>query len=273
MSKNLKTQHKTDSGTVEVKSKFDAEFRRFSVTRDSTGKYEDFKELVERLHHLADVPFLISYTDPSDGDLLPINNDDNLGRAILNARPLLRVIVQRKASGQAKQDISAYILSSTHKHRAKTNKISLLIFSLLLTSTGPRQTRYLCLYSLFYSQAPGQAKQDPSAHILSYTHKHQAKPNKIALLIFSLLLTSTGPSQTRSLCSYSLFYSQAPGRAKQDLSAQNCHKITLIIIEISKDVVGTSQRINQTELSRNPASLVKWYLMLELHADDEEFGV
>nr|CAD7463391.1 unnamed protein product [Timema tahoe] len=105
MSKNLKTQHKTDSGTVEVKSKFDAEFRRFSVTRDSTGKYEDFKELVERLHHLADVPFLISYTDPSDGDLLPINNDDNLGRAILNARPLLRVIVQRKVSSEHTSEV------------------------------------------------------------------------------------------------------------------------------------------------------------------------
>ncbi|KAJ9582703.1 hypothetical protein L9F63_022944, partial [Diploptera punctata] len=97
MSKSSKTQVKTDSGVVEVKSKFDAEFRRFSVSRHEAGKYEDFKQLVERLHHLADVPFLISYTDPRDGDLLPINNDDNLGRALLTARPLLRVIVQRKA--------------------------------------------------------------------------------------------------------------------------------------------------------------------------------
>lgn len=39
---------------------------------------------------------MLSYTDPKDGDLLPINNDDNLGRAVINARPLLRIIIQRK---------------------------------------------------------------------------------------------------------------------------------------------------------------------------------
>lgn len=75
---------------------FDAEFRRFSLGRAVPPKYEDFKSLIERLHRLCDVAFLISYTDPKDGDLLPINNDENLARAILNARPLLRVIIQRK---------------------------------------------------------------------------------------------------------------------------------------------------------------------------------
>jgi len=39
---------------------------------------------------------VLSYTDPKDGDLLPINNDDNLGRAVLTAKPLLRIIIQRK---------------------------------------------------------------------------------------------------------------------------------------------------------------------------------
>ncbi len=41
-------------------------------------------------------PFLISYTDPKDGDLLPINNDDNFARALHTAAPLLRVFLQRK---------------------------------------------------------------------------------------------------------------------------------------------------------------------------------
>lgn len=59
-------------------------------------KYDEFHGLLERLYQLGDVAFLISYTDPRDGDLLPINNDDNLGRALQNARPLLRVIIQRK---------------------------------------------------------------------------------------------------------------------------------------------------------------------------------
>ena len=39
---------------------------------------------------------LLSYIDPQDNDLLPINNDDNFGRALKTAKPLLRLIVQRK---------------------------------------------------------------------------------------------------------------------------------------------------------------------------------
>ncbi|XP_067005056.2 partitioning defective 6 homolog gamma [Anabrus simplex] len=131
MSKNSRTQLKVDSGIVEVKSKFDAEFRRFSVSRHDTGKYEDFKVLIERLHHLADVPFLISYTDPRDGDLLPINNDDNLGRAVLNARPLLRVIVQRK--GESLEELNGY---GTYKPRN-------LISSILGTPGRPKS--HLCI--------------------------------------------------------------------------------------------------------------------------------
>lgn len=75
---------------------FDAEFRRFSVERDSQAKFETFRILLERLHRLKDTAFLVSYIDPSDQDLLPINNDENLRRALFNAKPLLRVIIQRK---------------------------------------------------------------------------------------------------------------------------------------------------------------------------------
>lgn len=45
---------------------------------------------------MKNLQFLISYIDPRDNDLLPINNDDNFGRAISTAKPILRVIVQRK---------------------------------------------------------------------------------------------------------------------------------------------------------------------------------
>lgn len=107
MSRHSKSHHKIDNGTtVEVKSKFDAEFRRFSVSRSTTMKYEEFHGLLERLHRLGDVAFLISYTDPRDGDLLPINNDDNLARALQNARPLLRVIIQRK--GESLEELNGY---------------------------------------------------------------------------------------------------------------------------------------------------------------------
>jgi len=75
---------------------FDAEFRRISLPKTDVGTYEHFRILIERLHKLIEVPFVLSYTDPKDGDLLPINNDDNLGRAVLTAKPLLRIIVQRK---------------------------------------------------------------------------------------------------------------------------------------------------------------------------------
>lgn len=77
---------------------FDAEFRRFSIVRDTLVHFEEFRGLIERLHRLKDIAFLISYTDPRDGDQLPINNDENLRRAITNARPLLRIFVQRKGN-------------------------------------------------------------------------------------------------------------------------------------------------------------------------------
>lgn len=74
--------------------------------------YEQFKNLIEKLHRLKDIPFLIYYTDPKDGDLLPINNDDNFARAVLTARPLLRIIIQRK--GESTEELNGYNL---YKHR------------------------------------------------------------------------------------------------------------------------------------------------------------
>ncbi|VEN56085.1 unnamed protein product [Callosobruchus maculatus] len=95
-----------DGSKIEVKSKFDAEFRRFSVERNTQIKFDEFKNLLEKLHALKDISFLVSYIDPSDQDLLPINNDDNLKRALINAKPLLRIIVQRK--GNSLEDLNGY---------------------------------------------------------------------------------------------------------------------------------------------------------------------
>jgi partitioning defective protein 6 len=75
---------------------FDAEFRRWSCKRHEHNSFEEFQCLIEKLHKLERSQLLISYIDPRDNDLLPINNDDNFGRALSIARPLLRVIVQRK---------------------------------------------------------------------------------------------------------------------------------------------------------------------------------
>ncbi|CAH1394053.1 unnamed protein product [Nezara viridula] len=112
MSRHSKKENRVESGFVEVKSKFDAEFRRFSIPRNSNTTYEDFKSLLEKLHGLTEIPFLISYTDPRDGDLLPINNKENLSRALQNAKPLLRVIIQRK--GESLEELNGY---GTFKHK------------------------------------------------------------------------------------------------------------------------------------------------------------
>lgn len=47
------------------------------------------------MHRLDNTPFTTWYTDVH-GDLLPINNDDNLQVALTTAKPLLRLFVQRK---------------------------------------------------------------------------------------------------------------------------------------------------------------------------------
>lgn len=59
--------------------------------------YEDFGKLLAQRHDIGpDLNFLIWYTDPTDGDLLPINNDNNLARALLATKSLLRIFIQRK---------------------------------------------------------------------------------------------------------------------------------------------------------------------------------
>jgi len=88
--------------TVEVKSKFDAEFRRFSLDGSTYRTFDEFRALVARLHGVGDGgagaadDFRISYVDPKDNDLLPINNTDNYQRALKSARPPLRLVIQRK---------------------------------------------------------------------------------------------------------------------------------------------------------------------------------
>lgn len=77
---------------------FDAEFRRFCVSRDPADGFEKFQSRVEKLHQLEDIPFVINYTDPVHGDLLPINNDINFSKAVTTAKPLLRLLLQRKGN-------------------------------------------------------------------------------------------------------------------------------------------------------------------------------
>ncbi|XP_006897284.1 PREDICTED: partitioning defective 6 homolog gamma [Elephantulus edwardii] len=84
-----------DCSAVEVKSKFGAEFRRFSLDRHRPGRFEDFYQLVVHTHQLASADVTLGYADVH-GDLLPINNDDNFCKAVSSACPLLRVFVQKR---------------------------------------------------------------------------------------------------------------------------------------------------------------------------------
>ncbi|KAF6017417.1 PARD6B [Bugula neritina] len=84
---------------IEVKSKFDAEFRRFSVDINGVTTSDEFYELVNKLHKLKDIPFLITYTD-TYGDQLPINNDDNFMKALTTVKGVLRLQIQRKGQNE-----------------------------------------------------------------------------------------------------------------------------------------------------------------------------
>ncbi|XP_041933271.1 par-6 family cell polarity regulator gamma b [Alosa sapidissima] len=103
-----------DCNAVEVKSKYGAEFRRFSVDRVKPGKFEEFYKLIMHIHRIANMEVMIGYADVH-GDLLPINNDDNFCKAVTSAHPLLRIFIQK----QEEVDYSSFGSSTlTRKKKA-----------------------------------------------------------------------------------------------------------------------------------------------------------
>ncbi|XP_030313977.1 partitioning defective 6 homolog beta isoform X1 [Calypte anna] len=100
MAKHHRTPARSAEPVIEVKSKFDAEFRRFAMKRSGAGSFQDFYCLLQTVHQIPQVDVLLGYTD-IHGDLLPINNDDNYHKALSSANPLLRVIIQKKAESDA----------------------------------------------------------------------------------------------------------------------------------------------------------------------------
>jgi len=74
---------------------FDAEFRRFGLSRSSLPTFDGFTRLLEEIHKLSGSSFTVAYTDP-EGDLLPITNNENYAKALTTAQPMLRVFVHRK---------------------------------------------------------------------------------------------------------------------------------------------------------------------------------
>ncbi|XP_061629123.1 partitioning defective 6 homolog alpha [Phyllopteryx taeniolatus] len=90
-----RTSFKALDGAVEVKSKFDAEYRRFAFKRNCPGGFQEFYTLLQTIHRIPEVDMLLGYVD-DHGDLLPINNDDNFHKAVSSANPLLRIIITKK---------------------------------------------------------------------------------------------------------------------------------------------------------------------------------
>lgn len=95
MNKNHRVPSNRTLSAVEVKSKFGAEFRRFSLDRSKPGRFDEFYGLLQHVHRIPNVDLLVGYAD-IHGHLLPINNDDNYHKAITTATPLLRLFLQRK---------------------------------------------------------------------------------------------------------------------------------------------------------------------------------
>ncbi|XP_018977310.1 partitioning defective 6 homolog alpha-like [Cyprinus carpio] len=95
MSRHHRTPLKNEESVVEVKSKFEAEYRRFALKKKGAGGFQEFYQLLQTIHRIPGVDVLLGYAD-IHGDLLPINNDDNFHKALSSANPLLRIIIQKR---------------------------------------------------------------------------------------------------------------------------------------------------------------------------------
>ncbi|KAL4657052.1 hypothetical protein GN956_G4725 [Arapaima gigas] len=100
MSRYQRTPQRSSENLVEVKSKFEAEYRRFALKRSGAGGFEEFYRLLQTVHRIPGMDVLLGYVD-IHGDLLPINNNDNFHKALSSASPLLRIIIQKRDVDEA----------------------------------------------------------------------------------------------------------------------------------------------------------------------------
>ncbi|XP_066529467.1 partitioning defective 6 homolog beta [Hoplias malabaricus] len=122
MNKNHRVPSSRSLSAVEVKSKFGAEFRRFSLDRSKPGRFDEFYGLLQHVHRIPNVDLLVGYADVH-GDLLPINNDDNYHKAISTAAPLLRLFLQRKEEA----DYSAFGTDSLTRKKSPAALAAVLL--------------------------------------------------------------------------------------------------------------------------------------------------
>lgn len=96
---------------ISIKSKIGVEFRRYALRKEDVQSFDSFYKKIEHFHQLSAIPFVIFYTDSEDF-FLPINNDDNLAKAISSAkhiilhdtqsvpfkRPFLKLFIEKKGT-------------------------------------------------------------------------------------------------------------------------------------------------------------------------------
>ncbi|KAK7804856.1 hypothetical protein U0070_006838 [Myodes glareolus] len=163
MARPQRTPARSPDSIVEVKSKFDAEFRRFALPRASVKGFQEFSRLLCVVHQISGLDVLLGYTD-AHGDLLPLTNDDSLHRALASGPPPLRLLVQKRAEG----DSSGLAFASNSLQRRKKG--------LLLRPAASLRTRPPLLISLpqDFRQVSSVIDVDllPETHRRVRLHKH-----------------------------------------------------------------------------------------------------
>ncbi|XP_069353965.1 partitioning defective 6 homolog alpha isoform X2 [Eulemur rufifrons] len=162
MARPQRTPARSPESIVEVKSKFDAEFRRFALPRASVSGFQEFSQLLRAVHQISGLDVLLGYTD-AHGDLLPLTNDDSLHRALASGPPPLRLLVQKREA-----DSSGLVFASNSLQRRKKG--------LLLRPVAPLRTRPPLLISLpqDFRQVSSVIDVDllPETHRRVRLHKH-----------------------------------------------------------------------------------------------------
>jgi partitioning defective protein 6 len=115
-----------------VKSKFDSEFRRFSLDLNPERllTFNQFRHKIGELHSLHNIPFTLCYTS-NLGDLLPITNDENFRKSFESSKPCLRLMIQRK--GESWEERFGYGTETIDRKRKG--------ISALLSTTQSKQNR------------------------------------------------------------------------------------------------------------------------------------
>ncbi|XP_012360172.2 partitioning defective 6 homolog alpha isoform X7 [Nomascus leucogenys] len=162
MARPQRTPARSPDSIVEVKSKFDAEFRRFALPRASVSGFQEFSRLLRAVHQIPGLDVLLGYTD-AHGDLLPLTNDDSLHRALASGPPPLRLLVQKREA-----DSSGLAFATNSLQRRKKG--------LLLRPVAPLRTRPPLLISLpqDFRQVSSVIDVDllPETHRRVRLHKH-----------------------------------------------------------------------------------------------------